>query len=127
MIFSKKNFKKQIIKNKIIPYDLATLSKYSEVEEISLEQMEKDLEEFCYILENCYAGFEAAKTKGLNVENEKKAVISKLNMAPVVKLSDFAESLYQNFSPYISDTHFTIKSSNKNTSINYHFIKNLKI
>ncbi len=127
MIFSKKNFKKQIIKNKIIPYDLATLSKYSEVEEISLEQMENDLEEFCYILENCYAGFEAAKIKGLNIENEKKAVISKLNKAPVVKLSDFAESLYQNFSPYISDTHFTIKSSNKNTSINYHFIKNLNI
>ncbi|SEQ56195.1 Peptidase family S41 [Treponema bryantii] len=127
MIFTKKKLKKKNIKNKIIPYDLATLPKYAEVEEISLEQMENDLEEFCYILENCYAGFEEAKTKGLNIDNEKKAVISIWNKTPVVKISDFAESLYQKFSPYISDTHFTIKSSNKNTSINYHFIKNLNI
>ena len=127
MIFTKKKLKKKNIKNKIIPYDLATLPKYAEVEEISLEQMENDLEEFCYILENCYAGFEEAKTKGLNIDNEKKAVISIWNKTPVVKISDFAESLYQKFSPYISDTHFTIKSSNKNTPINYHFIKNLNI
>ena len=65
MIFTKKKLKKKNIKNKIIPYDLDSLSKYAEIEEMSFEQMENDLEEFCYILENCYAGLEAAKSKGL--------------------------------------------------------------
>ncbi len=92
---------------------------------MSFEQMENDLEEFCYILENCYAGLEAAKSKGLNIEKEKKTVISSFNLNSVVKVSDFAEILYKKFSPYISDTHFTINSSNKNSSVHFRFITNL--
>ncbi len=125
MIFTKKKLKKKNIKNKIIPYDLDSLSKYAEIEEMSFEQMENDLEEFCYILENCYAGLEAAKSKGLNIEKEKKTVISSFNLNSVVKVSDFAEILYKKFSPYISDTHFTINSSNKNSSVHFRFITNL--
>ena len=63
---------KQNIENRIIPYDLESLSNYADLEEISFEQMKNNLEEFCYILENCYAGLEAATAKGLNIENEKK-------------------------------------------------------
>lgn len=112
---------KQNIKNKIIPYDLESLSKYAELEEISFEQMQNDLEESCYILENCYAGLDAAKAKGLNIENEKKAVLSAFEKNQTVKISDLAESLYQRLSPYISDTHFSIESSNKNCSFYYRF------
>jgi len=127
MEFTKKIIKKHIIKNKIIPFDFESLSKYVELKEISFGQMENDLEEFCYILENCYAGFEAAKAKGLNIEKEKNTIVSSLNKNLVVKISDFAEILYKRFSPFISDTHFSINSSDQSSSVNYRFIKNLKI
>lgn len=120
MIFKSLSTKKIKIKNQIIPYDLESLSKYAELEEISFKQLEDDLEEFCYILENCYAGLDAAKSKGLNIGNEKNAIINQLNNKPVVKISDFAEIIYQRFSPYISDTHFSIDFFN-NCKANYRF------
>ena len=106
---------------------MESLSKYSEVEEITFEQMENDLDEFCYILENCYAGVDAAKSKGLNIENEKKAILSLLKKTLSIKISDFAEIIYQRFSPYISDTHFSIESSNKNCPAEYRFITGYRL
>ena len=106
---------------------MESLSKYSEVEEITFEQMENDLDEFCYILENCYAGVDAAKSKGLNIENEKKAILSLLKKTFSIKISDFAEIIYQRFSPYISDTHFSIESSNKNCPAVYRFITGYRL
>ena len=82
---------KQPIENRIIPYDSESLIKYSEVKEISFEQMENDLEEFCYILKNCYAGLEVAESNGLNIENEKNAIINLLKQNHPIKLSDFAK------------------------------------
>lgn len=113
---------KQPIENRIIPYDSESLIKYAELKEISFEQMENDLEEFCYILENCYAGLDAAKSNGLNIENEKNAIINLLKQKQTINISDFAEILYKRFSPYISDTHFSIEFSNNNYSIYYRFI-----
>ncbi len=118
---------RQPIENRIIPYDSESLIKYSELKEISFEQMENDLEEFCYILENCYAGLDAAKANGLNIENEKKAVLSVFEKNQTVKISDLAESLYQRFSPYISDTHFSIESSYKPCSFYYRFITQYRL
>ncbi len=121
MKFRRKYTKKENIKNIIIPYDLESLSKYDELEEISYEQMKNDLEEFCYILENCYAGLDAAKSKGLNIETEKNDIFTLLKQNKTIKISDFAEIIYQRFSPYILDTHFSIESSNKKHSFYYRF------
>ena len=62
-----------------------------------------------------------------NIENEKKAILSLLKKTLSIKISDFAEIIYQRFSPYISDTHFSIESSNKNCPAEYRFITGYRL
>lgn len=86
--------------------------KYNSITEISYEQMQNDLEEFCYLIETCYAGYDDAVKNGLKVSVAKENILKNYEHAKTVNVDDFTYRIYEQFSPYIKDYHATVSKYN---------------
>lgn len=80
--------------------------------EISFEELEKDLNNLKYILETCYAGYEAAVEKGLDTAVMVTNVLKQFEGKNPVYTRDVGKAIYNELKGKIVDTHFNIALGN---------------
>ncbi|MBB5225493.1 hypothetical protein DYE50_03465 [Treponema ruminis] len=84
---------------------------FNSVEKISEDQLEKDLDMFCWIFKTTYAGYENACERGLDLELLKKNIKNHFE-GKEISVEEFFEVLKAELSGKIQDTHFSIHLNN---------------
>lgn len=87
-------------------------------ETVTYGQVQKDLDELCYILKNCYAGYDEAVLRGLNLDEFKKNVCHRIfaqdphifyqNELITAKNKDFLCAIKDELKDKINDSHFML-------------------
>lgn len=98
----------QVITQKIKKMDIPVeynANKFNSITEISYKKMLNDVEEFCYIVETCYAGYDAAVKNGLNIDDAKQKVIDNYKKGQKISVDDLVLKIHEQFSPFIQDYH----------------------
>ncbi|MCF0126367.1 MAG: hypothetical protein HUJ68_11570 [Clostridia bacterium] len=87
-------------------------SKYKNRNEITYTEMAEDLEEFLYLVETSYSGFEDAISRGLKLNKQKQKILSLYENQEIIRIEDFLKTLYELFEPYIKDYHAQLSYRN---------------
>lgn len=77
---------------------------------LSKEQIEEDTDEFIYLLETCYSGYERAKNAGLDLEKLSSNIKARFSKRTDIPQDEFAWALWKETFPYVRDMHFVIQS-----------------
>lgn len=111
MGFSKVNekiYKANVIKSEPCEYQKVWVSEnpYKYRGEITYSQMQEDLQNLKYILQTCYAGYEKACERGLNLDEVMAQIEAKFTGQETVYSRDIAKAFYEETKKYIIDAHF---------------------
>lgn len=109
--FSKTNekfYKANVIKSEPCEYMDVWVSEtpYKYRGEITYQQMRQDLQNLKYILQTCYAGYEKACERGLNLDEVMAKIEAKFAGQERVYSRDMAIAFYEETKKYIIDAHF---------------------
>ncbi len=78
---------------------------------ITVEQMNEDLDMFCYLLETAYIGYEDMLQKGFNIEEFKNYVNKQVKGQETCSVQKFCINLINGIKKFIQDSHFSIYNS----------------
>ncbi|MCR5399988.1 MAG: hypothetical protein K6E78_00170 [Treponema sp.] len=89
---------------------------------LSPEEIEKDTEEFIYLLESCYAGYKKACQKGFSPERLREKIKNRFCNRKEVLQDEVAWTIWKETFPYIKDMHFVIESQKSYYQFSPHLI-----
>ena len=89
---------------------------------LSPEEIEKDTEEFIYLLESCYAGYKKACLKGFSSDRLREKIKNRFYNRKEVLQDEVAWTLWKETFPYIKDMHFVLESQKSYYQFSPHLI-----
>lgn len=106
------NFTDEIISAEQIEYlDISTVSGITS--KVSFQQLKQDIVELKYLLRTCYAGYEEAVSRGLDLEKFEQNILNhfseeKYQLPNLISTDEISFSIYNELKNYFTDNHFSI-------------------
>ena len=106
------NFNGEIISEQQIEYiDINTVSGINS--KVSFQQLKEDIVDLKYLLSTCYAGYEEAISRGLDLEKFEQNILNhfseeKYQLPNLISTDEISFSIYNELKNYFTDNHFSI-------------------
>lgn len=110
------NFTDEIISAEQIDYlDISTLSAITS--KVSFQQLKQDIVDLKYLLRTCYAGYEEAVSRGLDLEKFEQNILNhfseeKYQLPNLISTDEISFAIYNELKNYFTDNHFYIYGAN---------------
>ena len=115
------NFNGEIINEQQIDYiDISTFSGINS--KVSFQQLKEDIVDLKYLLSTCYAGFEEAISRGLDLEKFEQNILNyfseeKYQLPNLISTDEISFAIYNELKNYFTDNHFSIYGANSSFAL----------
>ena len=110
------NFNGEIISEQQIEYiDINTVSGINS--KVSFQQLKEDIVDLKYLLSTCYAGYEEAISRGLDLEKFEQNILNYFSeenyqLPNLISTDEISFAIYNELKNYFTDNHFYIYGAN---------------